>query len=617
MQQLRRPIDAPKGQEPIKVNKTIKAVKKGQAKNVEVEGFEQILAPMMFDGFPANFTAKGPSHAAGGIDLNLPANSFIFSDDYTMKIKNPDIQKDFGKREKETGYTPAEIAKQYDINQYRKVLADPNTDKMQRDTAEMMIKNYNEKLGKLAVAQESKKGFPSGVPFVAIPYLESMGMDPSQFVNSGSDQSEAPTQSEEDIPQQRKGGQIKIRITKLPEKMQEGGPVENKNQEFVYNPEFYEDFSRRMGLGQVTANVPATLNDQKGAVDNVQPAIGNNTYGRKNWTDPNLFNDWKNRHQGYLKDHPDFDPTNKKDVLDFQKTYNKNNPGYFKTNPGSKYSIDGKFGEVTYSAPSLDQKAAAPVQQPQVQTPINQTQPDLQKPIINYGQQDQDTPFWTQDLINLAGAFGDQQRLKKYLPWQAGYDTVVPRATYYDPERELAANAEQTNIADQALGAFAGPQALSARLSSTQGQGLANAANILGKYNDLNVGIANQTEAYRTNITNDSNLNRAQQATNLYDKTVLANQNYQNAQAQARQNTRQAFIQAYTNRGQTQALNSINDQFRVDPVSGFRERTGVQREFDKNFQTQSALDLFNQIRKQPGMTDQTATDILKTIMGQK
>lgn len=624
MQQLRKPVRPPKGEEPIKVNTTIKKVKKGDRKNVETEGGEFLVSPLQFDGFPATFKIKGPSHAAGGVDLNLPDNSFVFSDDHKMKLEDEDLQKDFGKRAKESGYTYAELAKQYDINEFRRVLADPNTDKMQRETAEMMIKNQNEKLGKLAILQESEKSFPQGIPFVAIPYLEMMGIDPAQFVNgAGGDQATVPTQSEEDIPQQKMGGQIKIRIKKLPE-MQKGGPTKPKDQEFAYNPEFYAEFAKKLRVSDISAILPASLADQRGMVNNLQPASGKNVYGRKNWTDPSLFNDFKARNDWYFQQNPDFDPSNPADVKDFQQSYNTRAQGmgrkpYFDPKQGAKYAIDGKFGEVTYSVPNLDLKTEAEV------SPQNNQQVQAQQelgdiPATHLGSPytaSTDNPFWTEDIVNMAGAFGDLQRIKKYMPWQAGYDTVLPKATYYDPTRELAANSEQANVAAGALGAFAGPQELSARLSSVQGQGFTNAANILGKYNDLNVGIANQNEAYRTNISNEANLNRANQATNLYDKTVLTNQNFDNARSQARQNLRQSFVQAWSNRGKTQALNSMNKQYNVDPTTGFVNFTGVPGELNPTTKSQSAVDLYNEILKQPGQTPESATKLLEVIMEKK
>lgn len=168
------------GQKPVDVRKNLTAVARKVA-NLEAEGGETVLVPNK-DGGPAHYTIKGKRHFEGGVPLAVPPESFIFSDTRSMKIKDPVLLAEFGMPEKKGGYTPAEIAKKYDINTYRKVLADPNSDALQISTAEMVIANYNVKLGKLALVQESMKSFPGGIPTVALPYTNKYNLDPSLFL---------------------------------------------------------------------------------------------------------------------------------------------------------------------------------------------------------------------------------------------------------------------------------------------------------------------------------------------------------------------------------------------------------------------------------------------------
>jgi hypothetical protein len=153
------------------VRKTMGAVPREEA-NLEAEGGETLVGDLDGSTFPSFFNIKGPRHSAGGVPMNLPDDTFIFSDTASMKITDPKILKMFNKSVKKGGYTPAELSKAYDINKYRKTLQDPESNKMERKTAEMMIKNYVMKLGALAIAQESKKGFPQGIPVIAEPYME-------------------------------------------------------------------------------------------------------------------------------------------------------------------------------------------------------------------------------------------------------------------------------------------------------------------------------------------------------------------------------------------------------------------------------------------------------------
>ena len=99
-----------------------------------------------------------------------------------MKINDPVILKMFNKPVKKGGYTPAELSKKFDIQKYRKILQDPDSDKIDIKTAELMIKNAVLKLGALALAQESKKAFPQGIPEIAKPYMEANGIKEEDLI---------------------------------------------------------------------------------------------------------------------------------------------------------------------------------------------------------------------------------------------------------------------------------------------------------------------------------------------------------------------------------------------------------------------------------------------------
>lgn len=181
--------------------------------NLEAEAGEEVLIPNL-TGASAKFGVGGKRHFEGGTPLNLPDDSFVYSDTKAMKIKDPKILEVFGKAPKKGGYTPAQLAKPYDINKYRKVLDDPMSDGIQIKTAEEMIANYNVLLGKLALAQESKKGFPQGVPFVSEPYM---------MVNNlkGEDVLPMPEQQQgmgqpEQMPMAKYGGSRMVKIKQLP-----------------------------------------------------------------------------------------------------------------------------------------------------------------------------------------------------------------------------------------------------------------------------------------------------------------------------------------------------------------------------------------------------------------
>lgn len=179
-------------------------------------------------------------------------------------------------------------------------------------------------------------------------------------------------------------------------------------------------------------------------------------------------------------------------------------------------------------------------------------------------------PWWLQDIVGTAGAAGDFLRVKKYNPWQATPGVTYAQPTFYDPTRELAASAEQTNIGAKALAQFTGPQQFNARFNQLQGQGFKNAADIMGRYNNLNVGVANQVAGDNANTYNAYSQHKADLNTQLFDKYTIANQQFDNAKNQARQNLRNQYIHAVTNKNYTQNLNDLYPQYAVDPSIGGR-----------------------------------------------
>lgn len=538
-------------QEPeIKVNKTLQPTKKSES-NVEAEKGETVVTDLNFDGLPEFYKIAGKSHAQGGTPLNLTDNSFIFSKDKDLKIKDEDIQKEFQRSFKKGGYTVAELSKKYDINKYRQVLADPNSDKLQRKTAEMMIANYNMKLGKLALVQESMKGFPQGIPHIAMPYIVGSGFDPAGiYQTQGQDVS-----PEMDYDQAQKGKEIKP-----------------KTKVSVDNIPAYDD-EEKLFLQKLSPDIKLP----EDFVENKQ-GTKEGVFGRfdKKSADSNW--DWYGKPINW---------NNPSEVAAAQKAYNARiydkmiNAGYspktanlavsrigFVPNGNLPNSLDAKAGKYTETRKDFDipKKPA----QSFTETPVakNTLNPIPTNKVNMVPGKNPAAPFWLQDQINAAGAFMDLNKIKKYMPWQAPVDLQLPEATYYDPNRELADNAEQANIASQAIGMYTGPQQLNARLAAVQGSALSNAANILGKYNNLNVGVSNQFADRINDITNQENLLQADNANNLYKDTLAVNQNFDNSKALAREKFRGALTNAITNRAQTQSLNFMNEQYQVDPASG-------------------------------------------------
>jgi len=193
------------------VKNTMGAVSRDKA-NIEAEGGETVVGDINNDGYLEHQTIVGKRHTQGGVPLNVPEGSFIFSDTKKMKIKDPEVLAIFGMKPSKDGYTPAEIAKKYNINDYIAILKDPAKDKYSKETAEIMLESNVKKLGMLALIQESMKGFPDGVPAIAESVIGQMqGQSAEEAQESPEEQSaEGPQRemTEGEQPQQRFGGQL-------------------------------------------------------------------------------------------------------------------------------------------------------------------------------------------------------------------------------------------------------------------------------------------------------------------------------------------------------------------------------------------------------------------------
>ena len=163
------------------VNDTMGAIPRSEA-NIEVEGGESVIGDINNDGTMELMHFTGKRHTQGGVPVNIPEGSFIYSDTKNLTIKDPEvIEKIFNLPFRKQGYTPAEISKKYDINIYVEILKDETSDPLSKRSAAEMLKKNKQKLGLLAFIQESMKGFPDGIPAIAEEVLSSMGIDPNQM----------------------------------------------------------------------------------------------------------------------------------------------------------------------------------------------------------------------------------------------------------------------------------------------------------------------------------------------------------------------------------------------------------------------------------------------------
>jgi hypothetical protein len=653
------------GQPNFKVNKTLTAVPR-EAANLEAEGGETVMGNIDGSNIPSFYNIKGPRHSSGGVPLNLPDDSFIFSDTKAMKINDPALLKMFNMAVKKGGYTPAEMSKKFDINRYRQILQDPNSDKIARKTAEMMIKNYTMKLGALALAQESKKAFPQGVPLIAKPYMESVGIKEEDILpQKEEEQPESPMQEQMQAPD--------FEAQENPETMPNGEPIaqpeamgppqEEMSPEMMqqapmamygmslggFNNDYafggnnqgggitpYEKAKTKQGNITPTGTVnkfserKQSLNDYLGQWKDLIPGIENMTEGQAQ----KAIYDWS------LKNNPE-------SIQNMWQTHGLTAKG-MKNAKLKALSVDGS-GKLT-AEQLKDPKILAQLEDAYVDNYFGIRQLDPTKPEVTVtptakkkcecidpdtnektvfeiesddecmcGEDEPGTvsedvaatpprgpaPFWLQDTINTMGAFGNLMGVDKAMPFEASADLEAPRGVFYDPTRNLAANAEQANIQTQALAQFTGPQQLSARSASVQGQAAKNAADTMATFNNMNIPLANQLEQQQTGVRNQQNLLNQQTATRLYDKNTIAQQQYDNAKRQATADLRTAYNTALTNRSKTDALNQLYPNYQVDPATGgMVNYTPTEKTTDTSAEEQTALKYAESISHLPPKTQE-------------
>lgn len=602
----------------VSVSNTLKPVPM-QIANVEAEKGETAYIPDM-GGLSAHYTIGGKRHSEGGTPLNLPEDSFIFSDTKKMKLKDPFLLKEFGETKSKTF---ANIAKKYDINTYRKILADPTADKLQKETAEEMIGNYNLMLGKLALVQESKKGFPNGIPTISQPYMMENNIDPSSVlpnINAGmsgmsmakyggvpkaqeglhgvllpqyqeeedtdlgsallqlysqSVQQQKPAVSTNNASDSKPAAASKktaATTTSVQPKTAAKSQSANNNKSktsnnrkptYEYAQAYVEPYIAAAKGKKFKPELPGTYfegaDKSLWSRNSLQHSRGNGLYG-----DPeveNQYQDWVKRHNWYLRDNPDFDPTNAKDVENFQDAYNKKAaeyglPSYF-SGKTQGTGIDGKFGEHTWSAPGFNPIEEEIVAENKAQSPIPTV--ELEDPNIV-----QPFGYYPQDTINMmAGALSQIPRVNTfYNPLQ--FEHMDP--AYLTPD--LRPIGEASNQTNRGMATFAGRQAGSAGMLKSQGNAMEAGAKHIYDIDNANIGIYNQAEGFNAQISNANAQYNAQQKGMDFDARELYKADRVKARNKKLADMARLYNTRLTNAVNTYDMNLMSPYYKIDPTKG-------------------------------------------------
>lgn len=523
------------------VSDTLQPVPREQA-NLEAEKGETVVGDIDGDGMQEHMKIGGKRHSQGGTPLNLKPGSFIFSDTKKMKVGGAALEM-FGKgTNNKKKYTPAQLAKQYDLNKYKAILDDPHADPLQKQTAQMMMDNNQKKLGQLALLQESMKGFPQGIPDIA--------------------QSAMP----QGMPQAAYGG-----LTQYQTK------------------------------GQVTEDYRQRTPAMAGLRGNSWTDFGDvsNYYKERGYTgDPNDVNQWQNwmvqtaqrdpefanQFTGYLRNVP---LTNKgkkmfpgKDVKDLtdEQLMQQFNDGLYDFRAPRLMEKANKIQRTVQPLPVGTFKLPEIKAVPNTSTPYtsdSEGPKDLNGPQAGTPGAKYEMPhagYLLPDKLAAMQALANRATIPTIKPFMATPQYTKPKAVFMDPTRDYAANAEMANMQMQGMGTFGRPQQFLAGASQVAGKTLAANEAAASAVNKQNVMIANQYEQQGAQMDNQYLANRAQ-ANTMYNEMAnnALKENFRNQNAADNQ-LLAATSNAWNNRAMVDGINATNPYFMIDSRTGFAQQ---------------------------------------------
>jgi hypothetical protein len=223
--------------------------------------------------------------------------------------------------------------------------------------------------------------------------------------------------------------------------------------------------------------------------------------------------------------------------------------------------------------------------------------------------------WWKQDQNNLTALGLVDDNL--YLPFQPDVQRTTLSPTFDDWRGAVNANNASAGTIANALGAVGGPQAVAN--SNIQGQNLAANAAAIGRTNTANVGIANQFEAMQGQMDAQFNQLDANRNVKQYDdtqKVLQASDNFKNWKIGENAKLQNA---ALTNRANTFNLNTLYDNYAIDPrtggMVGFTNPNAMKKVGPKPDRQKAFLDAYTDLKNNLGKDQKVDEDMIKLYMG--
>ena len=586
--------------------------------NVEAEKNETVLTDLNFDGDFEFYNIGGKRHNQGGTPLNLPEQSFIYSDTRSMKLTKDEMSElnvDSKKR-----ITPAKVSKNFELNKFTELLNDPYADKIQKDTADYMLDKNKNKLSHLAFVQEAKKDFEEGVPKAAFPYLKKKGIDPIKYADimeKINTQQEALAEKMEMGPTDQEKTQVLMYFLpgndqesapqmQQPAPMQQNMPMNNPmtmaqggteitDFEKNWNSSKYDDLKEEFYAQYAAVLDKDELSDEeKTAIDKLLiqdtqmktlmhdnfesdyftgkdwDAGGDQRNARYNAAVQKLIDDGLYEGEALTEDQI-------KEVQNAHIVLNNMSvmPEYEKLMTDTGLNLLGPEQKGNLGSNQTLSRSDGVAGDNFINTfPTTKTTitPDENTPKINLPVGDEyvqpDPGYWLQDNMNLLGSIMDKFTIKKRGPVLSQYQPEYIDAMYLSPTRQFAKIGEMAAQATKAATTFAGPQRALAVASKVQGEAMKQLANVQADTDNKNLAIFTDVDGKNTVIRNQFEEMNKRALSDFYDKTQLTEENYDTAIRNANQAIGRQLVARETNRAMTKNLNTLYPAFDIDPTKG-------------------------------------------------
>lgn len=499
------------------VSETLQEVPEELA-NIEAEKGETAIGDFNQDGSLEHMNIGGKKHSQGGTKLAVPDNTFIMSDTKKLAIGGA-VLAEFGKSATtKQKFTPAQLAKAYPLNKWQAILDDPDADPVYtKPTAEMMRDKNLQKLAKLARLQEAMKGFPQGDPQFA-----SMVLGPLATAEYGG----MFLQDDDGMAAYQNGGITPRTVSRA-----------------EYDSLIKAGFTP-IGNNIAERKTKVKVKDAEPAKDPVYATTTNTAPGRGSASFNKAFGDarkaglkeftWNGKRYGTEM----YQPGPSKQVVI--------TPGRDAVPEQFKEDIEQITFTPGTTIPGSDPFVPVDTKGYKGPNPGNLEMPEIQE--VDAGAM----PFLGTSLL-----VGPQRESFFAAPMTA----ALPQPTFYDPNRDLAANAEMANMNKQYIAGFGSPQAYMANTSAADAKALENAAGINSRFQNLNVGVANQFNPIQTDIMNKLMAYQADRADKLFWNNQQGKKDFRNQTREWFKNLDAYRGNVYDTATKTNLTNAINPYY--------------------------------------------------------